>query len=100
MRRISQRILAIAVCAMCAAPAVAQDGGTLGKVKDKKAITLGVREASIPFSFLDDKKQYAGYSIDLCMKIVEAVKTELKMPDLKVNYTTVIPSARGCCGST
>jgi glutamate/aspartate transport system substrate-binding protein len=94
MRCISQWILAVAVCAMCAAPAVAQDGGTLRKVKDKKAIMLGVRDASNPFSFLDDKKQYVGYSIDLCMKIVEAIKTELKMPDLKVNLTKVISSAR------
>ena len=94
MRRISLWISAVALCAMYAAPALAQDGGTLKKIKDRKEITLGVREASNPFSFLNDKKQFVGYSIDLCMKIVEAVRTELKMPDLKVNLLTVIPSAR------
>ena len=43
---------------MYAAPALAQDGGTLKKIKDRKEITLGVREASNPFSFLNDKKQF------------------------------------------
>ena len=94
MRCIPQWILALAVCTMCVAPAAAQDSGTLNKIKDKKAITLGVREASLPFSFLDDKNQYVGYSLDLCMKIVDAVKAELKLPDLKINLIKVIPSAR------
>ena len=79
---------------LIAAPAIAQDSGTLKKIKDKNTITLGVREASNPFSFLDDKQQYVGYSIDLCMKIVAAVKTQLKLPDLKVNLTKVTPLIR------
>ena len=86
--------MAVVVCAMCSAAAMAQDGGTLKKIKDKKAITLGVREASSPFSFLDEKQQYVGYSIDLCMKIVDAVKANLKMPDLKVNLTRVSSQTR------
>ena len=94
MGRISLGILAVFVGALCTIPAIAQDGSTLKKIKDKKAIVLGVREASHPFSFLDDKQQYVGYSMDLCMKIVDAVKTQLKIPDLKVNFTKVVPSAR------
>ncbi|MCE9642532.1 MAG: amino acid ABC transporter substrate-binding protein [Betaproteobacteria bacterium] len=97
MHCISRWILAVATCAICAmvaAPALAQDSVTLKRIKDKKTIVLGVREASVPFSYLDDKKQYVGYSVDLCMKIVDAVKAELKMPDLKVSMMTVVPSAR------
>ena len=94
MHSISRWIVALTVCAIGVPPAVAQDSITLGKIRDKKTITLGVRDASHPFSFLDDKQQYVGYSIDLCMKIVEAVKTQLKLPDLKVSLTKVIPSAR------
>jgi glutamate/aspartate transport system substrate-binding protein len=41
--------------------------GTLKKIKDTGSITLGVRDSSIPFSYLDDKQSYQGYSIDLCM---------------------------------
>ena len=97
MHCISRWILAVAACAICAmvaAPALAQDSVTLKRIKDKKTIVLGVREASVPFSYLDDKKQYVGYSVDLCMKIVDAVKAELKMPDLKVSMVTMVPSAR------
>ena len=56
MRCISRWIVALAACSICAAAAFAQDGGTLGKIKDKKTIILGVRDASSPFSFLDEKQ--------------------------------------------
>jgi glutamate/aspartate transport system substrate-binding protein len=68
--------------------------GTLGKIKSSGAITLGVRDASIPFSFLDDKQEAVGYSVDLCMKVVEAVKRELKMPNLEVKKQVVTSANR------
>ena len=78
-----------------AAPVVAQElTGTLKKIKDSGVITLGVRETSIPFSYLDDKQQAIGYSIDLCMAIVEEVKKELMMPTLKVNTNPVTSQTR------
>ena len=94
MRCISRMWWTVAVCALCAAAAHAQDTGTLKKIKDKKTIVLGVREASSPFSYLDDKQHYVGYSVDLCMKIIDAVKAQLKLPDLKVNLTKVTPLIR------
>jgi len=68
--------------------------GTLKKVKDTGAITIGYRESSIPFSYLDDKQQPIGYAMDLCMRIVDAVKTELKMPNLKVDLQPVTSGNR------
>ena len=68
--------------------------GTLKKVKETGAITLGHRESSIPFSYLDDKQQPIGYAMDLCMKVVDAVKAELKMPNLKVNLQPVTSGNR------
>ena len=68
--------------------------GTLKKIKDTGAITIGYRESSIPFSYLDDKQQPIGYAMDLCMKVVDAVKAELKMPNLKVNLQPVTSSNR------
>ena len=53
--------------------------GTLDKIKASGTITIGHRDASLPFSYLDDKQQPIGYSMDLCA-IVDAVKAELKMP--------------------
>ena len=93
MKLIAQAGFALA--ALVALTANAQElTGTLKKVKDTGAITVGHRESSIPFSYLDDKQQPIGYAMDLCMKIVDAVKTELKMPNLKVNLQPVTSGNR------
>jgi glutamate/aspartate transport system substrate-binding protein len=94
MKSISRILLG--VLAVCVAAAVsAQDlTGTLKKIKDTGAITIGYRESSIPFSYLDDKQQPVGYAMDLCMKVVDAVKADLKMPNLKVNLQPVTSSNR------
>jgi glutamate/aspartate transport system substrate-binding protein len=68
--------------------------GTLKKIKDTGTITVGHRESSIPFSYLDDKQQPIGYAMDLCMKIVDAVKAELKLPNLKVALQPVTSGNR------
>ncbi|MFJ7568189.1 transporter substrate-binding domain-containing protein [Herminiimonas sp. NPDC097707] len=68
--------------------------GTLKKIKETGEITIGYRESSIPFSFLDDKQQPIGYAMDLCMKIVDAVKVDLKLPALKVKLQPVTSSNR------
>ncbi len=81
--------LAVAV----AVPAGAQEG-TLKKIKDSGSITIGHRDASIPFSYYDDKQQPVGYAIDLCLRIVDAVKAELKMPKLDVRYQLVTSANR------
>jgi glutamate/aspartate transport system substrate-binding protein len=72
--------------------AAAQD--TLGKVKSSGAITIGHRDASIPFSYYDDKQQVVGYAVDLCLRIVDAVKKEVGNPNLKVNYQLVTSANR------
>jgi glutamate/aspartate transport system substrate-binding protein len=76
-------------------PSQAQDlTGTLAKIKKTGAITLGVRDGSVPFSYLDDKQQYIGYSVDLCMKVVGALRTELGLPNLKVAMNPVTSANR------
>jgi glutamate/aspartate transport system substrate-binding protein len=88
-------ILSAIACALMAFPAAAQEPtGTLKKIKETGAITVGYRESSIPFSYLDDKQQPIGYAMDLCMKIVAAVKADLKMPGLKVQLQPVTSSNR------
>ena len=83
----------IALLAALVAPAMAQDG-TLKKIKDSGSITIGHRDASLPFSYYDDKQQPVGYAVDLCMRIVNAVKSELKMPKLEVKYQLVTSANR------
>jgi glutamate/aspartate transport system substrate-binding protein len=88
--------LAILACAAALAvsfSAAAQEG-TLKKIKDSGTITVGHRDASVPFSYYDDKQQPIGYAMDLCMKIVDAVKAELKLPKLDVKYQLVTSANR------
>ena len=95
MKRISVLIAVLFAAAGIAAGALAQElTGTLKKIKETGAITVGHRESSIPFSYLDDKQQPIGYAMDLCMKIVNAVKAELKLPNLKVNLQPVTSGNR------
>lgn len=88
-------VSAIAAGSLLAAPTTAQElTGTLKKIKDSGAITLGHRESSVPFSYYDDKQQVIGYSIDLCYRIVDAVKKELKLDELAVKLDPVTSSTR------
>ncbi len=68
--------------------------GTLRKIKHTGTMTIGHRESSIPFSYLDNRAEPIGYAMDLCMKIVEAVKHDLNMPGLKVRMQPVTSSNR------
>lgn len=68
--------------------------GTLKKIKDTGSITLGVRDSSIPFSYLDDKQSYQGYSIDLCLKAVTAIQKQLGMTALNVKMNPVTSATR------
>ncbi|WP_194724960.1 transporter substrate-binding domain-containing protein [Noviherbaspirillum malthae] len=72
----------------------AQEGGTLKKIKDTGTITLGVRDSSIPFSYLDDKQSYQGYSVDICMKVVTAVQKHLGLTSLQVKMNPVTSATR------
>ncbi len=95
MKHYASLTIALLLSAALIAPAGAQElTGTLKKVKETGAFTVGHRESSIPFSYLDDKQQPIGYAMDLCMKIVDAVKAELKLPKLKVNLQPVTSSNR------
>jgi glutamate/aspartate transport system substrate-binding protein len=68
--------------------------GTLKKIKESGTITIGHNADSPPFSFIGPDGKPQGYSIDLCMKIVAAVKAELKMDKLEVKFLPVIGTTR------
>lgn len=79
---------------LAAAASAQEPTGTLAKIKRTGQVVLGVRDGSIPFSYLDDKQQYQGYSVDLCLRVVEHLKTQLGMPGLKVAYNPVTSANR------
>jgi glutamate/aspartate transport system substrate-binding protein len=92
---LNHRLLAVTACLLFSTSALAADlTGTLKKIKDTNTIALGHRESSVPFSYYNDKEQVIGYSQDLLMKVVEAVKADLKLPDLKVTLTPVTSQNR------
>src|SRR5215510_7312858 len=88
-------IAAVAMaCLLIGAPVHAQDqDGTLKKIKDTGTFTIGYRESSVPLSYLDDKLQPVGFSIELCKHVVEAVKANLGT-NLTVNYNPVTSATR------
>jgi glutamate/aspartate transport system substrate-binding protein len=95
------RIAAALLCAACAGVAAAQDAagvekltGTLRKVKEAGAVTIGFRDASVPFSYVGPARTPIGYSIDLCLAIVEQMKAELGVDTLQVKYLSVNPQNR------
>ncbi|HSU64450.1 MAG TPA: amino acid ABC transporter substrate-binding protein [Burkholderiales bacterium] len=92
MKRALVLLAGFAAALAVALPATAQD--TLKKIKDSGSITIGHRDASVPFSYYDDKQQPVGYAMQLCGRIVEAVKSELKMPKLEVRYQLVTSANR------
>ena len=103
-------LFAAGLLSLAAIPAQAQElTGTLKKIADSGEIVVGHRESSVPFAYLDENQKPIGYSIDICMKIVEAlgksVGKELNVRFVPVNPQTRIPLlANGTinleCGST
>src|SRR6201989_2300115 len=68
--------------------------GTLKNIKEAGAITLGYRDSSIPFSYLDDSQKPIGFAMDICYKIVDAVEAGLKLDKLEIKLNPVTSSAR------
>ncbi|SNT26852.1 amino acid ABC transporter substrate-binding protein, PAAT family [Noviherbaspirillum humi] len=92
--KLAKLFVAFVGAGLLSGAAMAQESGTLKKIKDSGTITLGVRDSSIPFSYLDDKQSYQGYSIDLCMKIVSAVQKQLGLTALNVKMNPVTSATR------
>ncbi len=85
---------ALAVLGLANAAQAQELTGTLKKVHDTRTITIGVRDSSVPFSYLDGNQKPVGYAIDICLKVVDAIKTELKLPELAVVMNPVTSSTR------
>lgn len=91
-----KKLLALVVAACLSASAAQADEltGTLKKIKEQGTVTLGYRDASLPFSYLNDAQQPIGYSIDLCQKIVDQIKVKVGEPNLKTEYVSVVAATR------
>ncbi|MFQ5995222.1 MAG: amino acid ABC transporter substrate-binding protein [Acidiferrobacterales bacterium] len=83
----------LAVFAMTSASA-AELYGTLKKVKDTGTINLGHREASVPFAYMGSDGKPIGFTMDLCYKVIDRIKAELNMPNLKIKLVPVTSQTR------
>src|ERR1700735_2336225 len=95
----SSSLVTVSLAAACLAfgpsSASAQGlGPTLQKIKDAGTITIGNRDSSVPFSYLDDNQKPIGFSLELCDLVVAKLKTKLGLPDLKIVYQAVNSSNR------
>jgi len=95
MRRIARvMVVMVSVLALALPVLAAEPTGTLKRIKDRKTIVLGHRESSPPFSFVNDEGKPAGYSVDLCVRIAEAVQKDLALPNLAVKWVKLTPENR------
>src|SRR5205823_13653048 len=68
---------------------VEQLSGTLKKIKTTRTVAVGYRDASVPFSYLSAARQPIGYSIDICLEIVEDIRGELGDDTIQWKYVAV-----------
>jgi glutamate/aspartate transport system substrate-binding protein len=93
-RTATAMMTALALQGAVAVGAQAQDANTLDRIKASGGIALGHRESSIPFSYYDQNQQVIGYARDFQMKVVDAVKKKLNMPNLQVRNIPVTSQNR------
>lgn len=98
MKRLRQTLAVLAVSSLTvplgAAHADAGDSPTLARIAERGVVNMGHRETSIPFSYIGDDNEPVGYSIDLCMKFVEAIQAELELDSLDVKFVPVTGQTR------
>jgi glutamate/aspartate transport system substrate-binding protein len=93
-RAVRMGLAGLSCVASGVAYAAAANNDTLAKIRETHTIVIAHREASVPFSYLDDNKKPVGYAVDLCLKVAEAVKRELKLPQLNIEFLDVTSANR------
>jgi len=94
IKKISLITMGAALLLTSGASVYAGESPVLKRIKDRGTINLGHRESSVPFSYIGSDGKPQGYSIDLCMKFVDAIKAETGMPNLKINLVPVTSQTR------
>jgi len=88
------RSCGFAAAFMACTSATAQESLTLRKIRAAGVISVGYRDGSVPFSYLDERRHPVGYSMDICLRIVETIKTQLKLNQLTVKLVPVTSATR------
>ncbi|WP_082078570.1 transporter substrate-binding domain-containing protein [Bradyrhizobium sp. LTSP857] len=91
------KILILLIFSLCVPPTLAHaqvKSDTLDRIASSGVLTIGHRDTSIPFSYLDDAQHIVGFTIDLCSRVVEQIKIAAKRPDLQVKFLPVTSATR------
>ena len=89
MTRRSLTVIALLLALIPLGAASSARADTLGRIRDSGKLRLGHRAEARPFSYLDESGKAAGYSVALCEKVADAVKAELGLGQLAVEYVKV-----------
>ena len=92
MKQISQ-ILAVTALLASSGAAIAASA-TMDKIKSSGAVTMGVRESSIPMSYTTGDSRFDGYHVEACRMILNDIKDKLGMSTLRINYQPVTSQNR------
>src|SRR5512139_300775 len=93
LRRPLRGLLLAATLAFGAA-STAIAAGVLDKARESGKLSLGYRADTRPFAYAGDGGKATGFSVALCERVAEAVKAELKLPALDVEYVPVTAANR------
>jgi len=94
IKKISLVAMGATLLLTAATSVYADESMVLNRIKERGTINMGHRESSVPFSYIGNDGKPQGYSIDLCMKFIDAIKAEIEMPDLKINLVPVTSQTR------
>ena len=90
---VARKLWVVFLCLGLAAP-TAWAGPVLDHIGQSGKLVIGNRDASVPFSYLDENRKPIGYAIDLCLKIAEAVRSKLGLSHLAIEYVTLTSATR------
>ncbi|WP_316904529.1 transporter substrate-binding domain-containing protein, partial [Ralstonia mannitolilytica] len=87
-------LLSAVLSTLAPGAALASSTPVLDRIRDTGTVRVAYRESSVPFSFYDADRKPVGYAMDLCLRVVDKLRADLKRPDLKVQYVMVTSSNR------
>src|SRR5262249_22841413 len=94
MQRARLALLVMVALGALSCTASAQDGPVMKRIAETKSVAIGHRDASVPLSYLGPDGKVQGYSIDICLRIVDAAKEELKLDKIDVRFVPLTPQTR------
>lgn len=87
-------LIVLAAALLAGGAAQAQSNDTLAKIKAAGKVVIGTRDSSAPLAYTTGDGKYTGYHVEICNRIADAIKTELKTPNLATEYALVTSQNR------